>query len=50
MNDNFDLMLKEAHRILDANPKLKSYEALFEAKKNIKEKELSDGRLKTLKG
>lgn len=40
MNDNynFDLVLKEASRLLNENPNLKYYEALIEAKKVIKEK------------
>lgn len=41
MNNNFDLVLKEAARLINENPKLKSYEAMFEAKKVIKEKTLS---------
>ena len=49
MNDNFDLVLKETIRILEERPHLKHYEALNEAKLIIKEKELSDGNLKSSK-
>ena len=44
MNDNFDLVIKEAARLLNANPKLKRFEALIEAKKNIKEKDPIAGK------
>lgn len=50
MNNNFDLVLKETIRILEERPYLKRFEALIEAKLIIKEKELSDGNLKSSKG
>lgn len=47
MDSNFNLVLKEAIRILEERPHLKHYEALNEAKSIIKQKELSDGNLKS---
>lgn len=49
-NNSMTLVIKEAARILGEKPHLKHYEAIIEAKLMIKEKELSDGNLKSSKG
>lgn len=47
MDNNFNLVRKEAIRLLQENPEMKHYQALIKAKSIIKEKELSDGGLKS---